>query len=105
MITNRYECLMILDTGGKDDALQGIVERLQKDYESEGAKVEQVQRMDRRNFSYVAGKLSSGYYVNFVFEAQPDAIDKLKAKFRLDKEVYRQHYQKLEGRKEVGTAS
>lgn len=92
---NRYEALLILDTSGKDDDVQGIIESLEADFKKEGASVEQIQKMDRRNFSYVAGKLSSGYYVNFIFNAPPDTIDKLKAKFRLNPVVYRQHYQKL----------
>jgi ribosomal protein S6 len=33
--------------------------------------------------------------VNFVFHAEPDLINKLKSKFKLDPEVYRQHYQRL----------
>jgi ribosomal protein S6 len=56
--------------------------------------------MDRRQFSYVAGELDAGYYVNFIFHAEPDLISKLQSKFKLDPEVYRQHYQKLREKKE-----
>ncbi len=94
-MNTRYEALLILDTSGKDDDVQGIIEMLKTEFKQEGASVEQVQKMDRRNFSYVSGKLSSGFYVNFIFTAPPDAIDKLKAKLRLNPVVYRQHYQKL----------
>ena len=31
--------------------------------------------MDKRQFSYVAGPLDAGYYVNFVFHADPQLID------------------------------
>ncbi len=92
---NRYEALLILNTGGKDDTVQELIDRLEGDFRTEGAQVEQIQKMDRRNFAYVAGKQSSGFYTNFVFTAEPSLIDKLKAKFRLDPSVYRQHYQKL----------
>lgn len=94
-MTNRYEALLILDTTGKEDDLQGIIESLESDFKAEGAVVEQIQKMDRRNFSYVAGRLSSGYYVNFIFNGPPDIIERLKARFRLKPVVYRQHYQKL----------
>ena len=60
-----------------------------------GAEVEQVQKMDKRQFSYVAGSLDSGFYVNFIFSAGPELIEKLRAKFKLDPEVYRQSYQRL----------
>jgi ribosomal protein S6 len=48
----------------------------------------------------VAGSLDSGFYVNFVFEADPQLITKLRSKFKLDPEVYRQHYQGLAEKKE-----
>ena len=56
--------------------------------------------MDKRPFSYAAGALSGGYYVNFVFNAEPESIAKLRSKFKLDPEVYRQSYQRVEERKE-----
>ena len=91
----RYEGLLILNTKGSDEGAKEIIERLEKDFKKEGAEIEQVQKMDRRQFSYVAGKLDQGYYVNFVFHGEPAVLPKLRAKFKLDPEVYRQHYQKL----------
>jgi ribosomal protein S6 len=38
--------------------------------------------------------------VNFVFNADPQLIPKLRAKFKLDSEVYRQNYQRLAAKKE-----
>ena len=92
---NRYEALFVIDTQGREDTVKEVVDRLEAEFEKEGAKIEQVQKMDRRNFSYVAGKLDAGHYVNFVFHAEPNLIAKLRAKFKLDPEVYRQHYQRL----------
>jgi small subunit ribosomal protein S6 len=92
---NRYEALLVLDTQGRDDTVKDVVDRLEAEFQKEGAEIEQVQKMDRRPFSYMAGKLDAGYYVNFVFHADPQLITKLRAKFKLDPEVYRQHYQRL----------
>ncbi|HEY2614822.1 MAG TPA: 30S ribosomal protein S6 [Chthoniobacterales bacterium] len=92
---NRYEALLVLDTQGRDDTVKDAVDRLEAEFQKEGAEIEQVQKMDRRPFSYVAGKLDAGYYVNFVFHAEPELITKLRAKFKLDPEIYRQHYQRL----------
>ena len=92
---NRYEALLVLNTQGKEDTVKDIVERLESEFKKEGAEVEQVQKMDKRPFSYAAGALDSGFYVNFVFHAEPDLVTKLKSKFKLDPEVYRQHYQRL----------
>jgi small subunit ribosomal protein S6 len=97
---NRYEALIVLNTQGKDDAVKDIVDRLESEFQKEGAEIEQVQKMDKRQFSYVAGKLDAGYFVNFVFHADSQLITKLRSKFKLDPEVYRQHYQKLRAKNE-----
>ena len=100
MKKNRYEALLVLNTQGKDDTVKDIVERLESEFQKEGAEIEQVQKMDKRPFSYVAGELDAGYFVNFIFHADSQLITKLRAKFKLDPEVYRQHYQRLREKKE-----
>ena len=92
---NRYEALIVLNTQGKEDTVKDVVDRLESEFQKEGAEIEQVQKMDKRQFSYAAGELDSGHYVNFVFHADPQLITKLRTKFKLDPEVYRQHYQRL----------
>ena len=92
---NRYEALLVLNAQGKEDSVHEIVDRLESEFKKEGADVEQVQKMDKRPFSYAAGALDAGFYVNFIFHAEPALVDKLKSKFKLDPEVYRQHYQRL----------
>src|SRR5438309_4513592 len=94
-MNNRYEVLLVLNTQGKEETAHDIVERLESEFKKEGAEIEQVQKMDKRQFSYVSGSLDAGFYVNFVFHADPDLITKLRSKFKLDPEVYRQHYQRL----------
>ncbi len=96
---NRYEGLLVLNIKGTEEGAKEVIERLEGEFKKEGARVEQVQKMDRKPFSYTAGPLDSGYYVNFVFQAEPQAINKLRARFTLDEEVYRQHYQKLGAKK------
>ena len=94
-MNRRYEALLVLNTQAKEENVKEMIERLESEFEKEGAKVEQVQKMDKRPFAYVAGELDAGHYVNFIFHADPQLIVKLRAKFKLDPEVYRQHYQKL----------
>ena len=99
-MNHRYEALLVLNAQGKEDTLREIIDRLESEFQKEGAQVEQVQKMDKRQFPYVAGPLDSGYYVNFIFSADPALIEKLRAKFKLDPEVYRQNYQRLPEKKE-----
>jgi len=103
-MNNRYEALLILNTKGGDDSAKEIIDRLEGEFTAEGAKIESIQKMDRRPFSYVAGKLDSGYFVNFIFEAPAATIEKLDARFRLDKEVYRRNFVKLPVRKTEAAA-
>ena len=98
---HRYEGLLVLNVKGKEDSAQKIIERLEKEFTTEGAEVESVQKMDHRHFTYVAGDLDSGYYVNFVIQAEPAALDSLKAKFKLDDDVYRQQYVRLAAKKKA----
>lgn len=96
---NRYEGLLVLNVKGNEEGAKDVIDRLEGEFKKEGAKIEQVQKMDRRQFTYVAGPLDSGYFVNFIFSAEPAAVDKLRARFKLDDDVYRQHYQKLRAKK------
>jgi small subunit ribosomal protein S6 len=98
---NRYEALLVLNTQGKEDTVKDIVDRLESEFQKEGADIEQVQKMDKRQFSYQAGELDAGYFVNFIFHADSQLITKLRSKFKLDPEIYRQHYQKLRPKTEA----
>jgi ribosomal protein S6 len=96
---NRYEGLLILNTKGSEETVKDLIDRLEGDFKKEGAQIEQVQKMEKRQFTYVAGPLDSGHYVNFIFAGEPQILEKLRAKFKLDPEVYRQHFQKLRPKK------
>ena len=92
---NRYECLLAVDTHGQEDSVKEIIERLESDFTKEGAEVEQVQKMDKRQLAYSPRHIDSAYYVNFIFEADPTLITKLRGKFKLDPIIFLQHYQRL----------
>jgi ribosomal protein S6 len=98
---NRYEGLFVLNTQGREETVKEMIERIEGEFKKEGAEVEQVQKMDVRHLSYAAGPLDSGFFVNFVFQAEPDLIVRLRTKFDLDDDVYRQHYQRLRAKKAV----
>ena len=100
---NRYEALLVLNTTGKEDTVKDVVDRIESEFQKEGAEIEQVQKMDKRQFSYQAGELDAGHFVNFIFHADSQLITKLRSKFKLDSEVYRQHYQRLRPKTEQKT--
>ena len=92
---NRYEGLLILNVKGNEESAREIVERLEGEFSKEGASVEQVQKIGNRHFTYVAGHSATGYYVNFIFGGEPAIIERLKSKFKLNADIYRQFYQNL----------
>ena len=101
---HRYECLLAVDTRGQEDSVKEITEHLESDFTKEGATVEQVQKMDKRPLAYSPRHLDSAYYVNFIFEADPSLITKLRSKFKLDPIIFLQHYQRLPLRVPVRTS-
>ena len=91
-MTNRYEILLALNAAGKEETNKDLIERLEKTLATEGAQVEQVQRLERREFAYPHDKLKGAYFVNFVVTAAPDAVSKIRTKLTLDDEVVLQNY-------------
>src|ERR1700745_1576562 len=92
---HRYECLLAIDTRGQEDSVKEIIERLESEITKEGATVEQVQKMDKRSLAYSPRPTDAAYYVNFIFEADPSLVVKLRNKFKLDSIIFLQHYQRL----------
>jgi small subunit ribosomal protein S6 len=86
---NKYEALVILNTDGGEDAEKTIVDRVQKEIQQAGGKVETVQKMGSKPFARTTGKRTAGSYVNFIFGAPAKAIRELDAKFHLDTDLFR----------------
>ena len=97
---NRYEGLLILNVKGNEETAKELVEKLEGEFKKEGAEIEQVQKIGNRHFTYVAGSADSGFYVNFIFHGEPKIVEKLQTRFRLNADIYRQHYQKLAAKSE-----
>jgi len=89
----RYECLFILDTVGKEEGIKDVIDQISSEINAAGGRVETVQKMDKRNFARVANrKHSSGFYVNFIFEIEPGAVNHLRQRFGLNEDIFRVLY-------------
>lgn len=91
----KYEGLIVLDTKGKDDTVDTLVSKVGREMEGEGVTLEQIDHVGKRKFPYGGKKVTEGYYVNYFFQAEPETIDKLKTKLRLNADVHQQHYQRV----------
>jgi ribosomal protein S6 len=86
----KYEGLFILNTAGREEGLNETVDRISGELAKLGAKIETVQKMEKKPFSRVADKKAKeGYYVNFIFEADPSVAANLVKHFDLDEDVFR----------------
>ena len=86
----KYEGLFILNTAGREEGLKDIIDRITAEVAKLGAKIETVQKMEKKAFSRVADKkVKEGYYVNFIFEAEPPVAASLPKHFDLDDDVFR----------------
>src|SRR5947209_428044 len=86
----RYEGLFILNNPTKEDGIKDTIDKISAEIASAGGKVETVQKMDKRSFTRVADKkFSSGFYVNVIFESQPEAIAPLRHRLGLNEEIFR----------------
>ena len=94
-MSRKYESLIILDTMGIEGSVDELVSAVAKELEEEGAKLDEVQQLGRRKFAYTPGKIDAGHYVNYIFDAEPDAINRMDARLKLNAKVHLQHFQRL----------
>jgi ribosomal protein S6 len=86
----KYEGLFILDTAGKEEGIKDVIDKISAEIAAAGGKVETVQKMEKRNFARVANrKHPSGFYVNFIFQMEPGAVNHLHQRFALNEDVFR----------------
>jgi ribosomal protein S6 len=86
----RYEGLFILNTAAKEEGIKDTIDKISAEINAAGGKVETVQKMDKKSFARVADKkFNSGFYVNIIFETNPNALAQLRHRFTLNEEVFR----------------
>lgn len=86
----RYEGLFILNMAGKEDGIKDALDKISADISAAGGKVETIQKMERKPFARVADKRhTAGFYANVIFNGPPAALAALRAKFKLNEEVFR----------------
>lgn len=95
MTKRRYEVLLVLNTKGKEESANDLIEQFEKQIKEAKVEVEQVQRLEKRTFAYPSRKQTAGFYVNYIVNATPAQIGGLRTKWKLDPVVHLQHVQTL----------
>jgi small subunit ribosomal protein S6 len=89
-----YQVVVVLNAQGKEDGIDDMISGISKKMEGEGATLEQIDRVGRKEFAYNARHLSHGYYVNFQFDVEPEALPKIREYLKLNEDVHIQYFQK-----------
>lgn len=86
----KYEGLFILNTAGKEENVKELIDKVTEEITHSGGKVETVQKMDKRGFSRISDKrYTAGFYVNVIFESEPQNVAHLRSRFAINEDVYR----------------
>ncbi|HSI62465.1 MAG TPA: 30S ribosomal protein S6 [Candidatus Saccharimonadia bacterium] len=93
-MSRKYEAMIVLDMKGREENVETLVSQLGKEFESNGVKLQQVDNLGKKKFPYAPRHVDSGFYINFLFEAEPAAVDKVQARLKLNENVYMQYFQR-----------
>jgi small subunit ribosomal protein S6 len=91
-MSRKYQGLIVLNTKSLEGTVDELVAAISKDFEAEGAKLDKIAQMGRRQFAYNARHLEAGHYVNFTFQGAPEVITKIQGRLRLNGHVHLQHF-------------
>jgi small subunit ribosomal protein S6 len=94
-MSRKYQGLIILNTKSLEGSIDELVTSVSKEIEAEGAKLDKIVNLGRREFAYESKHIQSGHYVNYYFEGASDLIGKVQSRLRLNTKVYIQHYQRI----------
>jgi small subunit ribosomal protein S6 len=94
-MSRKYQGLIILNTKNHEGSVDDLVTAVSKEIEAEGAKVEKISQLGRRQFAYNSRHLEAGHYVNYLFNGAPEIITKIQDRLRLNSHVHLQHFQRL----------
>ena len=94
-MSRKYQGLIVLNTKSHEGSVDELVTAVSKELETEGAKVEKINQLGRRQFAYNSRHLEAGHYVNYIFQGAPDVITRIQARLRLNGHVHLQHFLRI----------
>ena len=85
-----YKSTFILDTRGREESIEQLIEDVKKEIESLGMDVTAVENLGRRDFARQPDvNVAAGNYVQYMLEGSPELPVRIREHFRLNKLVYR----------------
>lgn len=94
-MSRQYLGLIVLNTKSLEGTVDELVSSVGKEIEAEGAKLQNVDQLGRRQFAYNARHLEAGHYVNYTFSGDSEIVKKIQSRLRLNNHVFLQHVQRV----------
>lgn len=94
-MSRKYQGLIVLNTKSLEGSIDDLVTAVSKEIEAEGAKIDKVAQLGRRQFAYESRHLEAGHYVNYTFQGPTESIKKIQSRLRLNDHVHLQHFQRI----------
>lgn len=94
-MSRKYQGLIVLNPKNIDGTIDDTIKAVSKEIEGEGAKVEKINQIGRKQFAYTSRHVDAGHYVDYTLSAPAEAIKKIEARLKLNDNVHLQHYQRL----------
>ena len=84
-----YELTVIIDSSLDESAIQAEIEKIETRINDSGGKIHRLDRWGVKRLAYQIMKRMQGYYVFFLFEADPGLTGEIEKNLRLSENVLR----------------
>ncbi len=94
-MTREYEATIALNTMGREDSVDELIRDVESVFRDNGAEVTEIQKLDRRELAYQPQrhKVTHGYYVVYLFSADPANIAELRRGLKHHEDVILSYFQ------------
>jgi small subunit ribosomal protein S6 len=84
-----YELTLIIDSSLDESTIQSEIEKIENRITDSGGKIHRLDRWGLRRLAYEIKKHSQGYYVFFLFEANPGLTGEIEKNLKLNENILR----------------
>ncbi|MEE9553858.1 MAG: 30S ribosomal protein S6 [candidate division Zixibacteria bacterium] len=84
-----YELTVIFDASLDESTLTAEIEKIEKHIKTSGAKIHKLDRWGNKRLAYEINKQHQGYYVFFLFDADPGLNTEIERTMRLNENILR----------------
>ncbi len=91
---NKYELMVILSNNLADEAKEALVNKVNGLLESNGAKVESIEKVGTKKYAYAINFKNEGYYVLYNIECEANVPNQVQKQLLLIEDVVRSMFVK-----------